>query len=158
MGKYEQLAKDIIANVGGKQNISGVTHCVTRLRFQLVDESKANDEAIKSMKGVVTLMKSGGQYQVVVGNHVPQVYADVLEVAGLPDGMGMQATKRQLSLGAKFLDYVQGFFMPSLAILSASGMIKGLNALAVCGNGWYLCIAECYWGCYFLLLPNYHWI
>ena len=77
MGKYKDLATEIVKNVGGKENINSLTHCITRLRFRLKDESKANDEAIKSMDGVVTLMKSGGQYQVVIGNHVPRVYEDV---------------------------------------------------------------------------------
>ena len=83
MGKYSQLAKDIVKNVGGKENINSLTHCITRLRFKLKDESKANDEVLKKMDGVVTVMKSGGQYQVVIGNHVPDVYADVCDVAGL---------------------------------------------------------------------------
>ena len=68
MGKYESLAKEIIKNVGGKENINSLTHCITRLRFKLKDESKANDEILKNMSGVVTVMKSGGQYQVVIGN------------------------------------------------------------------------------------------
>ncbi len=75
MRKYEQLAKDIIANVGGKENISSLSHCITRLRFKLKNESIANDNVLKNMDGVVTVMKSGGQYQVVIGNHVPDVYA-----------------------------------------------------------------------------------
>lgn len=78
--KYEQLAKDIIANVGGKENVSSVVHCITRLRFKLKDESKANTEVLKNMDDVVTVMKSGGQYQVVIGNHVPDVYKAVVSV------------------------------------------------------------------------------
>ena len=56
MGKYENLAKSIIANVGGKENIISITHCITRLRFQLKDEAKANDDVLKNMDGVVTVM------------------------------------------------------------------------------------------------------
>lgn len=66
MGKYEKLAKDIIANVGGKENVISLTHCVTRLRFQLKDESIANTEVLKNMDGVVTVMQTAGQYQVVI--------------------------------------------------------------------------------------------
>ena len=73
MGKYEQLANDIIKHVGGKENILSLVHCITRLRFQLKDESKADDDILKNMEGVVTVMKSAGQYQVVIGNHVPAV-------------------------------------------------------------------------------------
>lgn len=82
MGKHEQLAKLIIANVGGAENVASLTHCITRLRFKLVDESLADDDAISKADGVVTLVKSGGQYQVVIGNHVADVYADVNEQLG----------------------------------------------------------------------------
>ena len=83
MGKYEALAKEIVKQIGGKENVSGLTHCITRLRFKLKDESKANDDVLKNMDGVVTVMKSGGQYQVVIGNHVADVYADVCPLIGL---------------------------------------------------------------------------
>ena len=86
MGKYEDLAKAIVKNIGRKENVSSLTHCITRLRFKLKDESKAKNEVIKNMDGVVTVMKSGGQYQVVIGNHVPEVYADVMPLLGLEEG------------------------------------------------------------------------
>ncbi len=68
MGKYEKLANDIVKEIGGTENVRSVTHCITRLRFVLKDEKKAADETIKNMKGVVTVMHSAGQYQVVIGN------------------------------------------------------------------------------------------
>ena len=77
MGKYQALAEEIVQAIGGKENIHGLTHCITRLRFKLKDENKALDEKLKKMSGVVTVMKSGGQYQVVIGNHVPDVYSEV---------------------------------------------------------------------------------
>src|SRR5471030_1354406 len=80
--KYEKLAKDIIKNVGGKENVNSLTHCITRLRFKLKDESKANTEVLKNMDGVVTVVKSGGQYQVVIGNHVPDVFEEVNIIGG----------------------------------------------------------------------------
>src|SRR5689334_3734927 len=76
--KYEKLSKDILELIGGKENVNSVFHCVTRLRFKLKDESIAKTEEIKNLDGVVTVMKSGGQYQVVIRNHVPDVYAAVL--------------------------------------------------------------------------------
>ena len=91
MGKYAQLAKDIVKNVGGKENILSLTHCVPRLRFQLADESKANDDVLNNMSGVVTVIKASGQYQVVIGNHVPDVYADVCEVTGIVAGTAAAA-------------------------------------------------------------------
>ncbi|HBA2692016.1 TPA: PTS transporter subunit EIIB, partial [Enterococcus faecium] len=65
MGKYQELASKIVENVGGKENINGLTHCITRLRFKLKNEEKANDEILKNMDGIVTVMRAGGQYQVV---------------------------------------------------------------------------------------------
>lgn len=127
MGKYEQLAKDIVKNVGGTENITGVVHCVTRLRFALKDESKAQDEVLKKMDGVVTVMHSAGQYQVVIGNHVPEVYADVCSVANLKNETA--APKKKASFKERLLDLITSIFMPSIGILCACGMIKGLNAV-----------------------------
>ena len=102
MGKYDNLAKSIIANVGGKENIISIAHCVTRLRFVLKDEGKANDDVLKNMDGVVTVMKAGGQYQVVIGNHVPDVYKDVCAVAGIKTDAKAETPK--MTLGEKVLD------------------------------------------------------
>ena len=128
--KYEKLAKDIIANVGGKENVNNLTHCVTRLRFKLKDESKANTEVLKNMDGVVTVVKSGGQYQVVIGNHVPDVYADVVAVGGFGNTSEEVSDEKLSPLGA-FIDIVSGVFQPVLGVLCATGMIKGLNAILV---------------------------
>ena len=131
MSKYENLAKDILENVGGKENINSLTHCVTRLRFRLKDESKANDEALKNNPGVVTVMKSAGQYQVVIGNHVPLVYADVCELAGISNGTQQVEEEAPQGLFNKLIDIISGCFQPILGPLCAAGIIKGLNALLV---------------------------
>ena len=129
MGKYEQLAKDIVKNVGGQENILSLTHCITRLRFQLKDESKANDAVLKNMEGVVTIMKSGGQYQVVIGNHVPKVFEDVCTVANInAEVVSGDAPK---GIFNKIIDIISGCFQPFLGVLCAGGMIKGLNALLI---------------------------
>ena len=128
--KYEQLAKDIIKNVGGKENINSLTHCVTRLRFKLKDESKANTDVLKNMDGVVTVVKSGGQYQVVIGNHVPDVYADVMAVAGLAES-GNEEIEEKMSLFNRFIEIISGVFQPVLGVLAATGMIKGINAILI---------------------------
>lgn len=131
MSKYENLAKEILENVGGKENINSLTHCVTRLRFRLKDESKANDEALKNNPGVVTVMKSAGQYQVVIGNHVPLVYADVCELAGISNGTQQVEEEAPQWLFNKLIDIISGCFQPILGPLCAAGIIKGLNALLV---------------------------
>ena len=132
MGKYEALAKIIVDEVGGKDNINSLTHCITRLRFKLKDESKAHDDVLKNMDGVVTVMKAGGQYQVVIGNHVPAVYDDVLAVAGI-SGSGSEddgPTEKQKPFDA-IIDVISSCFQPFLGALCAAGMIKGINALLI---------------------------
>ena len=128
MGKYELLAKDIIKNVGGKDNIISLSHCVTRLRFNLKDESLANDEVLKNMDGIITVMHSAGQYQVVIGNHVPQVYEDVCKVAKITSASSVVKEKK-MSFKEKALDLITGIMMPSIALLCACGMLKGLNSI-----------------------------
>ncbi|MGZ7443303.1 beta-glucoside-specific PTS transporter subunit IIABC [Paenibacillus sp. TH7-28] len=132
--KYEALAKDIIKNVGGKENVNSLTHCITRLRFKLKDESKANTEALKARDGIVTVIQSGGQYQVVIGNHVPEVYADVAAIGGFRDAEA-EPSGEKMSLFNRFIDIISGVFQPVLGVLAATGMIKGFNALFL-ALGW----------------------
>ncbi|MDR0921980.1 MAG: beta-glucoside-specific PTS transporter subunit IIABC [Lactobacillales bacterium] len=128
MGKYRELAEEIVQNVGGKGNINSLTHCITRLRFKLKDEGKANDDVLKNMDGVVTVMKSGGQYQVVIGNHVPQVFDEVIDVAGISGDASTESGEKMKPFDA-LIDIISGCFQPFLGVLCATGMIKGLNAL-----------------------------
>ncbi|MGV7115923.1 beta-glucoside-specific PTS transporter subunit IIABC [Paenibacillus kyungheensis] len=128
--KYEQLAKDIIQNIGGRDNVNSLTHCITRLRFKLKDESKANTDVLKNMDGVVTVIQSGGQYQVVIGNHVPDVYAEVNAVGGFQaDTAQDTSSDEKVSLFNRFIDMISGVFTPILGVLCATGMIKGFTAL-----------------------------
>ena len=127
MVKYEELVDFIIKNIGGKENVISLTHCVTRLRFQLKDEAKANDEALKSHDGIITVMHTAGQYQIVIGNHVGDVYETILPKLGL-NGEVVE-TKNKTSLKDKFVDLVSSIFMPVIGMLCACGMIKGLNTI-----------------------------
>lgn len=127
--KYDGLARIIIQNVGGKDNIISLAHCITRLRFKLKDESKANTDVLKSTDGIVTVMKSGGQYQVVIGNHVPDVYAVVCEKAHIAADAPSDAPQEKMGIGATLIDWISGIFQPILSILCAAGIIKGLLAL-----------------------------
>ena len=132
MRKYEQLAADIVKNVGGKENVNALAHCITRLRFKLKDEGKADTEAIKGLDGVVTVVQSGGQYQVVIGNAVGEVYDEILLSQGIKatgdkgKKAEEEAPKKPLDL---FVDTVSGIFTPVLGVLAASGMLKGMLAL-----------------------------
>lgn len=137
--KYDGLARIIIQNVGGKSNIISVAHCITRLRFKLKDESKANKDVLESTDGVIKVMQSGGQYQVVIGNQVNDVYDAVLEVghfagAGEVDEEGNAVEGgdeggKSKSPVSMLIDVISGVIQPTLGVLAATGIIKGLLAL-----------------------------
>lgn len=129
--KYDGLARIIIQNVGGRDNIISLAHCITRLRFKLKDESKANTEVLKATDGIVSVMRAGGQYQVVIGNHVADVYDVVCEHAHITGEtpQGGDGEPEKMSVGARVMDIISGVFQPCLFVLSAAGIIKGLLAL-----------------------------
>lgn len=133
MRKYELLAADIVKLVGGKDNVISLTHCITRLRFRLKDEGKAQDDALKALSGVVTVVKNAGQYQVVIGNAVGDVYDEIVASQGIEGAGGAaaddEASKEGMSLLDRFIDLISGVFQPVLGVLAAAGMIKGLLAL-----------------------------
>ncbi|MEY8353546.1 beta-glucoside-specific PTS transporter subunit IIABC [Lachnospiraceae bacterium 54-53] len=129
--KYDGLAKIIIQNVGGKSNVISLTHCITRLRFKLKDESAANTEILKNTDGIVTVMKSGGQYQVVIGNHVPDVYTAICEIGGFGGDSDSEAvgSEKPQKLFALLIDTISGVFQPVLGVFCATGLIKGILAI-----------------------------
>lgn len=128
MGKYDVLARKIVENVGGKENVLSLTHCVTRLRFQIKDESKVNLEELKNMEGIVTVIKTAGQYQIVIGNHVPEVYKDVCNIIGIITNSS-EKIKEKKKFSEVFFDIVSGIFMPSMGVLCGSGILKGINTI-----------------------------
>jgi beta-glucoside PTS system EIICBA component len=129
---YKKLGKDILVQIGGKENILSISHCVTRVRFVLKDEKKANDNAIKQMQGVLDVVKQGGQYQVVIGPSVKKVYDVLIKETGLSeetldDSQANQENDKNLL--TKALGLVSSIFIPILGILSGAGMIKAMLAL-----------------------------
>jgi len=135
-GKYDDLAKTIVENVGGKENVNSLAHCVTRLRFKLKDEDKANTDILKGTKGVITVMQAGGQYQVVVGPQVAEIYDAILALGGIQAGGSVDADPGQddEAEGPKgpvdvLMDLISSIIQPTLGCLAAAGMIKGLLAL-----------------------------
>ncbi len=133
MGKYTNLASDIIKNVGGKDNVISLRHCVTRLRFRLADESVANDSVIKNMDGVVTVMKAAGEYMVVIGEHVADVYTEVCSQLGLEAYASVNDSSKEPKKKQNILDralkVIMGGMGPTLHLLCACGIIKGLTVL-----------------------------
>lgn len=135
---YEALAKTILQDVGGRDNVNSVAHCTTRLRFKLKDIKKANDDDLKDTDGVVTVVKAAGQYQVVIGNEVADVYEAVLKegkLAGggeVPDDYGEDDDTRFID---KAIALISGIFQDILGPLSAGGIIKGLVVMCA-AFGW----------------------
>jgi PTS system beta-glucosides-specific IIC component len=127
---FLKTAQDVLSGVGGKDNIRSVVHCATRLRFTLIDHSKADDDAVKNTSGVVSLVKAGGLYQVVIGNDVHEVFVE-LEKLGAPTGAagdsgGGGGSK---SIGNMLIGTISGIFTPILAALMGIGIIKGVIAI-----------------------------
>lgn len=127
---YQAIAKEILKDVGGKDNIVDVTHCYTRLRFVLKDTKQANKEALLQTEGVISVIESGGQYQVVLGNKVAHVY-NALEPLLAQQLTTKTSTKEKNSLGNRILNTVAAIFTPVVPAIAASGMLKGILAIAV---------------------------
>lgn len=130
--KYEQLAKDILRLVGGRENILELTHCFTRLRFKLVDDTKADREAIKALDKVTGVVEAGGQFQIVIGTQVADVYADIEALLG--DKGKPSATETEPSESKKFslkaaINALASIFTPTIPALAGAGIIKGLLVL-----------------------------
>jgi len=125
---YTKLAEDLLAALGGRNNVLSITHCVTRLRFVLKDKSKANSDTIKGIEGIITVMEKAGQYQVVIGNAVADVFEEVVRVGKLNiDNTGIpEGTKKSKNPLTMLVDTISGIFPPVLNALCGAGIIKGL--------------------------------
>ena len=166
--KYDGLARIIIQNVGGKDNIVSLTHCITRLRFRLKDESKANTEILEETDGVMKVLQSGGQYMVVIGNQVADVYDAVCAVGHIKpggavneDGSATDAApaeqKKQNPFDA-FISIVTSVFTPCLGVMAACGIVKGVLAMLVAaglmdGAGGTYNILYSLGDCFFYFMP-----
>ncbi|MCO6545757.1 MAG: PTS glucose transporter subunit IIA [Gilliamella sp.] len=128
--KNKQLAESIIQHVGGKDNVISLVHCATRLRFVLKDDNKTDAETIKKLAGVITVVQSGGQFQVVIGNNVADVYSDIMQLTNLNENnQPASQSGKKSGIFSKLIDLVSGIFIPALAILVAGGILKGLISL-----------------------------
>lgn len=127
---YENLAKEILVKIGGKENVGNVTHCVTRLRFELKDSSIPNQNEIEKIDGVMKVIHSGGQYQIVIGNKVADVFKEVSVVLGDTFSTSTsQATEEKLSFKDKFTKMIVGIFTPALGVMAGTGMLKGILSI-----------------------------
>lgn len=129
--KYQEMIKEILIHIGGEANIESVTHCMTRLRFVLKDDSKADSSAVKNIKGVVGCVNKGGQFQIVIGTHVAEVYEELSGTVGIKNGTAQ--TKKKFELSQVF-DLIAGIFMPIVGALAGSGMVKAILSVCVAAN------------------------
>lgn len=128
---YRSLAGEILKGVGGEKNIASATHCATRLRLKLRDDAKADTAAVENLPGVITVMQAGGQYQVVVGDNVPAVYAELSKITRLGgDESADEEPAPRGNLFNRFIDLVSSIFQPVIWTLAASGLLKAFLSLA----------------------------
>ena len=126
---YRSLAGDILEKVGGEANISSMAHCATRLRLKLKDEGKADKAAIEKLPGVITVMQAGGQYQIVIGNNVPQVYEGLAAITKLGEAADAAADGPKGSVLNQFIELISSIFLPSLWPLAGAGLLKAFLSL-----------------------------
>ena len=134
---YSQLANSILENVGGSANVASVTHCMTRLRFNLKDMSVAKDDTIKGLSSVLGVVRSGGQYQVIIGQTVNEVYDAVVSAGNLTTAAPVNENlddkpKEKMtwkSVGNTILNKVAGSLTPLIPMLVAASMFKMLAAV-----------------------------
>ena len=130
---HNELAKQLLPAIGGEANIAGLTHCATRLRFTLKDESLADEATVKAIKGVLGVARSGGQFQVIIGPEVPKAYAAIQSMASIkPTGSATEAEPVQKKkFSDKLFDFVSSVFTPVLPAIIGAGLIKSFLSLAV---------------------------
>lgn len=133
---YDQLAKDIIKNVGGKENVLSLVHCATRLRFKLKDKEKVNKAVLEKLEGVITVVESAGQFQVVIGNSVGEVYNTIGKVTGVAlNSNSEEGSSGKNGFVGAAIDIISSIFTPILAAMCGAGILKGL--LMLCTTmGW----------------------
>lgn len=126
---YNELAKAVVAGVGGEQNVDNIYHCATRLRFTLKDSTLADKKTVEALEGVITVVEAGGMFQVVIGNTVNEVYDALVKQTNLGTASEASEPKEKQGLLNAFIDMIAGVFAPTLGVLAGSGLIKGVLAL-----------------------------
>lgn len=132
---YKALAETILNNIGGKENILSFTHCATRLRFNLKDDSKVNKKNLDNTQGVMGVVNKGGQFQVIIGSDVPNVYRE-LNMLGNFEGAEIEKNEHDnRSALSKVLDTIAGIFTPIIPAITGAGILKAFMALLM-AFGW----------------------
>lgn len=133
MSKNIEIAARVLDAVGGKENVKSVVHCATRLRFVLNDEGKADTARLQQDNDVIQVVQSGGQYQVVIGSHVSDVYQELTAMANFGGGDAASNEKKG-NIFNQFVDIISSIFTPFLGAMAGAGVLKGFLTLAVTLN------------------------
>ena len=135
---YDDLSKKIAVCVGGAENVNSVFHCATRLRFKVKDSKKVDKKRLEQLEGVISVIESGGQIQVVIGTHGGEVYSAILnntDIKGQAEGQADTSGGEKKNLVNTFMETISGIFAPILAAMCGAGMLKGI--LILCTTlGW----------------------
>lgn len=127
MKNYKQTASDVLRLVGGEKNVAQLEHCSTRLRFSLVDASKVDVAALKKTNGVMGVISSGPQCQVVIGNDVIEVYDELLKLGSFNAAQSAPASADgKKNIGGLILDYLVGIFQPLVPAIAGAGVLKAI--------------------------------
>lgn len=130
---YRITARELVKELGGDGNITNVTHCATRLRFILKDESVVDSAKVSKIPGVITTVQAGGQYQVVIGNHVKDAFGFVMELVTVDENAGGSA-KNKVGVFNRIVDVISSIFAPFLYTLAACGILQGILGILVALN------------------------
>lgn len=136
MADNKKIAQDILEAIGGKENVTLATHCMTRLRLTLKDTTQAPEEVVKNIPGVMGVVQSGGQYQIIVGQNVPKVYAEFCDLTGLATqaaiNENLDKPKEKLTVKSVFdhiLDYLSGTMVPLIPVMMVAALFKMLQSV-----------------------------
>ena len=134
MSKNQEIAERVLAAVGGEENVNSVVHCATRLRFKLKDEAIADTEKLNADDDVIQVVRSGGQYQVVIGSHVSDVYKELLAHSGLGNEDVSANEGPKGNIFNQLIDIISSIFTPFLGAMAGAGVLKGFLTLALTLN------------------------
>ena len=131
---YHKTAMELLKELGGNDNITNVTHCATRLRFILKDESVVNKDKVAKIPGVITTVQAGGQFQVVIGNHVKDAYEHMIKMVTIDEEAAKGTGNKKVGIVSRIIDVISAIFAPFLYTLAACGILQGILGVLVALN------------------------
>ena len=131
---YHKTAMELLKELGGNDNITNVTHCATRLRFILKDESIVNKDKVAKIPGVITTVQAGGQFQVVIGNHVKDAYEHMIKMVTIDEEAAKGTVNKKVGIVSRIIDVISAIFAPFLYTLAACGILQGILGVLVALN------------------------